>query len=69
MDHKNVKHSARICTAAPAPGSCTTEQQMTASFSLVLLMICAPIVMKLDILESHLTILATLSFQATMDAT
>ena len=69
MDHKNVKHSARICTATPVIGSCTTERQKTASFSLVPLMICAPIVMKLDILESHLTILVTLSFQATMDAT
>ena len=69
MDRKNVKHSARICTAIPALGSCTTERQKIASFSLVPLMICAAIVMKLDILESHLTILATLSFQATMDAT
>jgi len=51
MDHKNVKHSARICTAIPALGSCTTERQKTASSSLVPLMICAPIVMKLDILE------------------
>ena len=69
MGHKNVKHSARTCTATPAPGSCTTERQRTACFSLGPLMICAPIVMKLDTLESHPMMLATLSFQETMDAT